>query len=303
MTICETPVRIRGLRKQFGSFTALDEVNLDVDAGSVHGFLGPNGAGKSTTMRILLGMYRRDAGEVTVLGLDPQRHPAQVTRQVSYVPGDVILQPNLTGQQTLDLLARLRGKRDTAREAELIERFALDPTKKVRSYSTGNRQKVILVAAFSAPTPLLILDEPTSGLDPLMERVFGECVTETAAAGRTVLLSSHLLPEVDRLCSAVSIIADGRIVESGSLRHLRELAAMQLTVRDTPERLSTIATALRRVMAAAPHVDADYLYVDVQHTELPGALRVLADANPDTVHLAPASLESLFLRYYDIEAR
>lgn len=298
----DTPIRARGLRKCFGSFAALDAVDLDVQAGTVHGFLGPNGAGKSTTIRVLLGMYRRDGGEVSVLGLDPQQRPAEVTRQVSYVPGDVALQPNLTGQQTLDLLARLRGARDEAREAELVERFALDPSKKVRSYSTGNRQKVMLVAAFAAPTPLLVLDEPTAGLDPLMERVFGECIAEAAAAGRTVLLSSHLLPEVDRLCSAVSIIADGRIVETGSLARLRELAAMELAVHDTPERLAALATRLDG-LADAIRVDGDDLHAEVVHTSLPEALRVLADAGATDVTVTPASLESLFLRHYDVQAR
>lgn len=298
----DTPIRARALHKRFGHFTALDSVDLDVQAGTVHGFLGPNGAGKSTTIRVLLGMYRRDGGEVSVLGLDPQTHPAEVTRQVSYVPGDVSLQPNLTGRQTLDLLARLRGARDAAREAELIERFALDPSKKVRSYSTGNRQKVMLVAAFAAPTPLLVLDEPTAGLDPLMERVFGECIAEAAAAGRTVLLSSHLLPEVDRLCSAVSIIADGRIVETGSLARLRELAAMELTVHDIPERLAALARQLERHVEHAA-VDGDQLHAEVVHDHLPGALRILADAGSTDVQVTPASLESLFLRHYDVQAR
>ena len=200
----EPPVRVCGLVKHFGRFRALDGLDLTVEAGSVHGFLGPNGAGKSTTIRVLLGLYRPDGGSVSVLGCEPWRQAALINRQVSYVPGDVALWPALTGGQVLDALAGLRGSRDAEREAELIERFDLDPSKRVRTYSKGNRQKVALVAALAAPTSLLVLDEPTSGLDPLMERVFTEEVARAAAEGRTVLLSSHILAEVQRLCSAVT---------------------------------------------------------------------------------------------------
>ena len=202
----EPPVHVRGLVKRFGHFRALDHLDLEVESGSVHGFLGPNGAGKSTTIRVLLGLYRPDEGSVSVLGREPWRDAALINRQVSYVPGDVALWPALTGGQVLDALAGLRGSRDADREAELIERFDLDPTKRVRTYSKGNRQKVALVAALAAPTRLLVLDEPTSGLDPLMERVFTEEVARAAGEGRTVLLSSHILAEVQRLCSAVTII-------------------------------------------------------------------------------------------------
>ena len=195
----DSPIRIRGLTKRFGRLTALDGLDLTVAAGSVHGFLGPNGAGKSTTIRVLLGLYRPDAGEVRVLGRDPGRSASAINREISYVPGDVALWPNLTGGQVLDVLAGLRGARDRAREEALIERFDVDPSKKVRTYSKGNRQKVALVAALAAPTRLLVLDEPTSGLDPLMERVFTEEVSAAASAGRTVLLSSHILAEVQRL--------------------------------------------------------------------------------------------------------
>ena len=292
------PIAARGLRKEFGNFVALDEVDLTVESGAVHGFLGPNGAGKSTAIRCLLGMYRRTAGKVSVLGMDPQEDPARLTRQVSYVPSDVSLMPQLTGQQTLDLLARLRGARDERREVELIERLALDPSKKVRTYSTGNRQKVMLVAAFSAPTPLLILDEPTSGLDPLMERVFGELVHEAAQDGRTVFLSSHLLAEVDRLCSDVTIVAHGRIVESGSLEQLRRLAAMEVTVRGTPQ-------LLEKLTARFPdsRIDGGEMFVEVEHADLPTVLRCLAEAEATDVTVSPASLESLFMRHYDVQAR
>ena len=240
----DSPIRIRGLTKRFGRLTALDGLDLTVAAGSVHGFLGPNGAGKSTTIRVLLGLYRPDAGEVRVLGRDPGRSASAINREISYVPGDVALWPNLTGGQVLDVLAGLRGARDRAREEDLIERLDLDPSKKVRTYSKGNRQKVALVAALAAPTRLLVLDEPTSGLDPLMERVFTEEVSAAASAGRTVLLSSHILAEVQRLCSAVTIIKDGRVVEHGDLEHLQSLAATRIELRAGPERLVSLRSAL-----------------------------------------------------------
>lgn len=296
-----TPVRVRGLTKTFGSFRALDDLDLSVERGSVHGFLGPNGAGKSTTIRVLLGLYRASAGEVSVLGLDPGREPAAVARQVSYVPGDVALWPHLTGTQVLDLLARLRGTRDERREAELVERFALDPSRKVRSYSTGNRQKVMLVAAFAAPTPLLVLDEPTSGLDPLMEQVFHTCVREASADGRTVLLSSHLLAEVERLCTDVTIVADGRVVESGSLQQLRHLAALEVTVGGPEQLVDRVAGAWDgRMPVAREH---GRLVAQVPRERLPEVMGQLAQAAATEVSVAPASLESLFLRHYEVAAR
>ncbi|QFG68111.1 ABC transporter ATP-binding protein [Ornithinimicrobium pratense] len=294
------PVEVRDLTKTFGSFTALDAVDLTVTPGSVHGFLGPNGAGKSTTIRILLGLYRATSGHVRVLGLDPGTHPAQVTRQVSYVPGDVALWPNLTGAQVLDLLAGLRGIRDETRERQLIERFAFDPYKKVRSYSTGNRQKVLLIAALAAPTPLLVLDEPTSGLDPLMEQVFHECVREATATGRSVLLSSHILAEVERLCTEVTIVSDGRVVESGSLQRLRHLAAMTVTVQASDELLAALAADLRD--HAPKHADGR-LVSEVERDRLPEVLARIAASGATEVTVAPASLESLFLRHYAVAAR
>lgn len=294
------PVDVRALVKEFGRFRALDEVDLSVAPGAIHGFLGPNGAGKSTTIRVLLGLYRASSGQVRVLGLDPGTHPAEVTRRVSYVPGDVALWPNLTGRQVLDLLGRLRGVRDRGREDELIERFSLDPSKRVRSYSTGNRQKVMLVAALAAPTELLILDEPTSGLDPLMEQVFAECVRQAAADGRTVLLSSHILAEVDRLCTDVTIIADGRVVESGSLAHLRHLAALDVTVRGDQALLDGLAHDLR---GHDPATAEDALVLDVDRERLPGVLARIADSGATDVTVTPASLESLFLRHYEVAAR
>ena len=208
------PIEIGGLVKTFGNVRALDGLDLTVERGEVHGFLGPNGAGKSTTIRVLLGLLRKDAGEVRLFGGDPWRDAAELHRRLAYVPGDVNLWPNLTGGQAIDLLGRLRGGLDEKRRAELIERFELDPTKKGRSYSKGNRQKVALVAALSADVELLVLDEPTSGLDPLMEAVFQEYVDRFREQGHTVLLSSHILAEVERLCDRVSIIRVGQAASS-----------------------------------------------------------------------------------------
>src|SRR4051812_19143366 len=211
-------IRIRGLVKKFGATRALDGLDLSVRSGEVHGFLGPNGAGKSTTIRIVLGLLRKRAGEVELFGSDPWAEAAALHRRLAYVPGDVSLWPNLTGGEVIDMFLRMRGAPpDPRRRADVLERFQLDPTKKGRSYSKGNRQKVALVAAFAAPADLLVLDEPTSGLDPLMERVFADCIAERKAEGTTVLLSSHILSEVELLADRVTVIREGRAVESGSL--------------------------------------------------------------------------------------
>lgn len=218
-------IEAAGLAKRFGRTLALDGLELTVPQGSVHGFLGPNGAGKSTTIRILLGMLRADGGSATVLGGDPWRDAVALHRRLAYVPGDMSLWPNLTGGQAIDIIASLRGDRDAARIAHFTERFDLDPSKKARSYSKGNRQKVALVAALASRAELFIFDEPTSGLDPLMERVFQECVEQIRAEGRTVLLSSHIFSEVQRLCDAVTIIRKGRTVEVSPVRGEADLEA------------------------------------------------------------------------------
>src|SRR5918992_435037 len=225
----ENAISISGLVKSFGSVRALDGLDLQVAEGEVHGFLGPNGAGKSTTIRVLLGLLRASAGEVRLLGGDPWADAVALHRRLAYVPGEVNLWPNLSGGEAIDLLGRLRGGLDPARRAELLERFELDPTKKGRTYSKGNRQKVALVAAFASDVDLLILDEPTSGLDPLMEEVFQRCVEEERERGRTILLSSHILSEVEELCDRVSIIRKGVTVESGSLADLRHLTRTSVT--------------------------------------------------------------------------
>lgn len=296
------PIEIRGLVKQFGQFTAVDELDLNVRPATVHGFLGPNGAGKTTVIRTLLGLYRRDAGTVRVLGKDPATDAPAITRRVSYVPGDVALWPNLTGFEALDALGGLRRARDEAAERNLIERFALDPTRRVRTYSKGNRQKLALIAAFAAPTELLVLDEPTSGLDPLMERVFGDCVGEATAAGRTVLLSSHILGEVEQLCSDVTIIKDGRRVESGRLEDLRLLAATTVAVRTDGPLPPGLESGLM-ALGLAPEVAGNRCTCAVPRDRVPDALRLLADLELTDVTCTPASLEDLFLRHYAVIAR
>ena len=295
---CEPPVRVRGLVKHFGRFRALDGLDLTVEAGSVHGFLGPNGAGKSTTIRVLLGLYRPNEGSVSVLGREPWRDAALINRQVSYVPGDVALWPALTGGQVLDALAGLRGSRDTDREAELIERFELDPTKRVRTYSKGNRQKVALVAALAAPTRLLVLDEPTSGLDPLMERVFTEEVARAAGEGRTVLLSSHILAEVQRLCSAVTIIKNGHVVEHGDLGTLRRLSRTRIELGVPTDELATVSQELE-TMDLDVVKDSGRLSLEVPAEQVPTVLGLVGEHRIQDVTCEPASLEDLFLRHYE----
>ncbi|MBK9973118.1 MAG: ABC transporter ATP-binding protein, partial [Acidimicrobiaceae bacterium] len=216
-------ITIRTLVKTFGTTRALDGLDLEVRTGEVHGFLGPNGAGKTVTIRVLLGLLRADSGEARLLGGDPWHDAVALHRRLAYVPGDVNLWPNLSGGEIIDLLARLRGAVDVRKRDDLVERLALDPRKKSRTYSKGNRQKVALIAALASDAELFVLDEPTSGLDPLMESVFQDCIIEAAAEGRTVLLSSHILAEVERLCDRVTIIRQGRAVQQGTLEELRHL--------------------------------------------------------------------------------
>jgi ABC-2 type transport system ATP-binding protein len=225
-----TAILVSGLVKNFGTTRALDHLDLTVSAGEVHGFLGPNGAGKTTTIRVLLGLLRRDGGQVSLLGGDPWRDAVSLHRRLAYVPGEVNLWPNLTGGEVIDLLGLLRGGLDRSRRADLLDRFALDPTKRCRAYSKGNRQKVALVAALAADVELYLFDEPTSGLDPLMEAVFQDVVRELRAAGRTVLLSSHILSEVEALCDRVTIVRAGRAAESGSFDQLRHLTRTSVVV-------------------------------------------------------------------------
>jgi ABC-2 type transport system ATP-binding protein len=287
-------IDISGLVKKFGSLRALDGLDLSVAPGEVHGFLGPNGSGKSTTIRVLLGLLRKDEGDVRLLGGDPWREAAQLHRRLAYVPGDVSLWPNLTGGEVIDLLGRLRGGLDPRLRGELLERFELDPTKRGRSYSKGNRQKVALVAALASDVELLLLDEPTSGLDPLMEEVFTDYVDAFRDRGGTVLLSSHILAEVEKLCDRVSIIRAGRVVESGTLTDLRHLTrtSIDAELAGSPDGLS----ALPGVHDL--DVQGHRVRFQVETDALDEAIGTLHRIGLRTLVSQPPTLEELFLRHY-----
>ena len=296
-----SPVELHGVVKTFGSVHALDGLDLEVQQGEVHGFLGPNGSGKSTTMRVLLGLLRADSGTARLLGGDPWRKAAQLHRRLTYVPGDVMLWPNLTGGEVIDLLARMRGGIDEQRRAEMVERFELDPTKRARTYSKGNRQKVALVAAFASRAELMLLDEPTAGLDPLMEATFQDCVRELKQDGTTILLSSHILAEVEALCDRVSIIREGRTVQSGTLAQLRELT--RTTVVAETARPATAVRDLPGVHAVELVDDATHHRVsfDVDSAALEDAVRELTTLGLRSLTAHPPTLEELFLRQYGDE--
>jgi ABC-2 type transport system ATP-binding protein len=279
--------------KTFGSVRALDGLDLSVAQGEVHGFLGPNGSGKSTTIRILLGQMRADAGTSTLLGGDPWRDAVSLHRRLAYVPDDVTLWPNLSGGEVIDLLGRLRGGIDARRRDELLERFELDPRKKGRTYSKGNRQKVAIVAALSSDVELLIMDEPTTGLDPLMEAVFQDCIHAERERGRTVLLSSHILSEVEALCDRVSIIRAGVVVETGTLAEMRHLTRTTISAE-----VDTVPD-----LAAAPGVhdlviEGHRIRMDVETAELDAVVRALSGAGVRSLTASPPTLEELFLRHY-----
>ncbi len=288
-----------GVVKRFGSVTALDGLDFSVEAGEVHGFLGPNGAGKSTTIRLLLGMLRANAGSVRVLGLDPWRDVATLHRRLAYVPGDVALWPNLTGGEVIELLGRLQGGQDQARRDRLLAMFDLDPTKKSRAYSKGNRQKVALIAALATDAELFLLDEPTSGLDPLMEDAFRGCVRELRDRGRTVLLSSHILSEAEALSDRVSIIREGRVVDTGRLEELRHLTRTSVTadVSAVPPGLDAIP-GVHDVVVVNHRVSAQ-----VEPSGLAPLMRALTDVGLHSLVSQPPTLEDLFLRHYGPAAR
>ncbi|WP_193105922.1 ABC transporter ATP-binding protein [Brachybacterium sp. FME24] len=290
-------VDVRDARKSFGRTTALDGLNLSVDSGEVHGFLGPNGAGKTTTLRMLLGQMRPDSGHLQLLGGDPWNDAGELHRRLAYVPGDVALWPNLSGGETIDLLGRLRGGLDEARRERLIDRFDLDPRKKGRAYSKGNRQKVALIAAFASDVDLLILDEPTTGLDPLMEEVFREVVAEHSRRGGTVLLSSHVLAEVEALCDRVTIIRRGTTVESGTLDELRHLTRFSVTaeVQSPPNGLEAI-TGVHDLRVAGTAVQ-----LQVDEAALNDVLGALVEAGVRSLASRPPTMEELFLRHYEHE--
>jgi ABC-2 type transport system ATP-binding protein len=290
-------ISVAGLVKIFGPTRALDGLDLSVEAGEVHGFLGPNGSGKTTTIRVLLGLLRSDGGEARLLGGDPWRDAVELHRRLAYVPGDVSLWPKLTGGEVIDLFARLRGDVDERRRDDLIRRFELDPTKRARTYSKGNKQKVALVAALASSAELLILDEPTAGLDPLMEAVFQACIQEVREQGRTVLLSSHILAEVEALCDRVSIIRAGRTVESGTLSSLRQLTRTAVVAQT--DRVPSELASMPGVHGLETAGSTVHFHVDTVHLE--AAVRALTDAGLHSLVSNPPTLEEMFLRHYGDE--
>lgn len=285
---------VDGLTKRFGSTTALDKLNLRVKEGEVHGFLGPNGSGKSTTLRILLGLLRKNAGTTSMLSMDPWRDAVALHRRLAYVPGEVNLWPNLSGGEAIDLLGRLRGGLDPARRSDLIERFLLNPGKKISTYSKGNRQKVALIAALASPVELYLFDEPTSGLDPLMEGEFRECVNELRAQGATVLLSSHILAEVEALADRVTIIREGTTVETGSLADMRHLARTSVDV-ETEQPLTSLHS---RAGIHGLSIKGNTAQFQVDRESLGATLNELAALNIKSLVSSPPTLEELFVRHY-----
>ncbi len=284
-----------GVHKRFGGTRALDGLDLHVAEGDVHGLLGPNGAGKTTAIRILLGLLRADAGRARLFDGDPWREGPELHRRLAYVPGDVALWPSLTGGEVIDLLGRLRGDLDRARRDALLERFDLDPTKKGRAYSKGNRQKVALIAALASRAELFILDEPTAGLDPLMEAAFRECVAEMRDEERTVLLSSHILSEVEAVCDRVSIIRGGRTVETGTLAELRHLRRTSVNAE-----LAAEPRGLDRLPGVHDlRVEGTRVHFEVDHGAFDDALRTLTAVGVVTLESRPPTLEELFLRHYE----
>ena len=290
-------IRCADVVKTFGSTRALDGLDLQVDVGEVHGFLGPNGAGKTVTMRIILGLLRADSGEVALWGGDPWADAVDLHRRLAYVPGDTNLWPNLSGGEIIDILGELRGGLRDDRRSELIERFDLDPRKKARTYSKGNRQKVALVSALASDAELLILDEPTSGLDPLMEAVFQDCILEAKAEGRTVLLSSHILAEVEKLCDRVTIVRRGRAVQSGTLQQLRHLTRTSISAetRDPAAELADLP-GIHGFASVDGHVS-----FDVDGDRLDDAVARLSRLGIVSLTSHPPTLEELFLRHYGDE--
>jgi ABC-2 type transport system ATP-binding protein len=294
--MAEPAIQIEALAKTFGRTRALDGLDLSVHTGEVHGFLGPNGAGKTTAIRVLLGLLHADAGTAQLLGGDPWRDATGLHRRLAYVPGDVTLWPNLSGGEVIDLLGRLRGGLDPARRTELLERFDLDPHKKGRAYSKGNRQKVALIAALASDVELLLLDEPTSGLDPLMEDAFRQVIREDQQTrGRTVLLSSHILAEVEALCDRVTIIRDGKAVETGTLAELRHLTRVSIRAK-----LAGPAAGLTQVPGVHDlQAQNGQVRFQVDPGALDAALRELTSAGVRSLVSQPPTLEELFLRHYD----
>ncbi|WP_026478630.1 ABC transporter ATP-binding protein [Alkaliphilus transvaalensis] len=287
-------LKTANLTKKFGKFTALDGVNLEVNKGEVFGFIGPNGAGKTTTIRVLLGILKATEGEAKIFGKDAWKEAVEIHKQIAYVPGDVSLWSNLTGGEVIDLFVKLRGTNNKNRREELIERFNLDPSKKCRTYSKGNRQKVALIAAFASDAELYILDEPTSGLDPLMEKVFQECVMEAKMAGKSIFLSSHILSEVEKLCDKVSIIRQGKIIESGTLDELRHLTRTSVLV----ETKQTIKALSELNGVHDIQIKDHSLTFQVDSEELGNVIKYISQFEIVKFESAPPTLEDLFMRHY-----
>ncbi|MGE7186414.1 ATP-binding cassette domain-containing protein [Peribacillus sp. NPDC006672] len=287
------------LTKKFGKFTALNGVNIEVNKGEVFGFIGPNGAGKSTTIRVLLGILKATAGEAEIFGMDAWKDAVEIHKRIAYVPGDVNLWPNLTGGEVIDLFVELRGTNNKSRREELIKKFDLDPSKKCGTYSKGNRQKVALIAAFSSDADLYILDEPTSGLDPLMERVFQEYVMDAKNEGKSILLSSHILSEVERLCDKVGIIRQGKIIETGTLDELRHLTRTSLLV-ETKQPIPALGNVngvrdiVRKGQALSFQVDT---------SELDNIMKYISQFGIVKLESAPPTLEDLFMTHYEGERK
>src|SRR5690606_38337689 len=288
-------LRTVDLTKKFGDFAALDGVNIEVGEGEVYGFIGPNGAGKSTTLRVLLGILKATDGRAEIFGKDSWKDAVEIHKRVAYVPGDINLWPNLTGGEVIDLFVKLRGGNNLDRREELIRKFDLDPTKKCRTYSKGNRQKVALIAAFSSDVDLYVLDEPTSGLDPLMERVFQEYVVEAKKQGKSILLSSHILSEVEKLCDKVAIIREGKIIETGTLKELRHLTGTILLV-ETKEPIVGLGE-LKGVSGIQQKDGALSFQVDT--AEVDHVIRYISRFGVSRIESSPPTLEELFMRHYE----
>ncbi|WP_029277669.1 ABC transporter ATP-binding protein [Carnobacterium jeotgali] len=287
-------VEVKGLTKRFGKFTAVKNVNLSVNEGEIYGFIGPNGAGKSTTIRVLLGMLKPSEGQVTIFGKDAWKDAVAIHKRVAYVSGDANLWPNLTGGEVIDLFLTMRGKGNENRRDELIQRFKLDPSKKCRTYSKGNRQKIALIAAFASEADLYILDEPTAGLDPLMERIFQECILEVKQQGKTVLLSSHILSEVEKLCDRVAIIREGEIIETGTLSQMRHLTRTKLTVET---RKAMVGLSELKGVHDAIHTNDGWAF-QVDSEEMEKVIEYISQFGVLKLESAPPTLEDLFIRHY-----
>lgn len=291
-------VKLEGVSKYFGKHTALEHVDLTIQNGETVGFLGPNGSGKSTTIRVMLGLLKKSGGEVELFGKDAWTGAVDIHKRVAYVPGDVNVWPNLTGGQVIDVLGKLHGKFNEEKRQQLIERFQLDPRKKSKTYSKGNRQKLALITAFASEADLYIFDEPTSGLDPLMASIFRECVRELQQEGKAVLLSSHILAEVEELCDRVSIIKEGKIIESGTLEELRHLTRISITA----ETKETVASLAERSDVHQWKADGSKVRFYVDAEGLAPVMQELSAAGVVSLESRPPTLEEIFLRHYESKA-